>query len=60
LDLSIENRDFIDKFKVVRDIIDKVIISNKRGAEVWAHLPLPVTITEKLGYEPERRDCRFA
>ena len=55
----VKSIDFTDKFKVVRDIIDKIIISNRRGAEVWAHLPLPVTITEKLGYEPERRDCRF-
>lgn len=48
--------DFSDKFKVIRDIIDKVIVSERSGAEVWIHLPLPATITEKLGYEPERRD----
>ena len=53
----IENLDFTEKFKVVRDIIDKVIVSERSGAEVWAHLPLPAIITEKLGYEPERRDC---
>ncbi|HII95876.1 MAG TPA: hypothetical protein HA367_09145 [Candidatus Methanofastidiosum sp.] len=54
----VKNMDFSDKFKVVRDIIDKVIVSERSGAEVWAHLPLPVTITEKLGYEPQRRDSR--
>lgn len=48
--------DFSDKFKVIRDIIDKVIVSERSGAEIWAHLPLPVTITEKLGYGLERRD----
>ena len=53
----IKNIDFADKFKVIRDIIDKVIVSERSGAEVWAHLPLPVTITEKLGYEPISSDC---
>jgi len=56
----VNNIDFADKFRVIRDIIDKVIVSERSGAEVWAHLPLPITITEKLGYEPERRDCWFA
>jgi len=55
----IEKIDFSDKFKVIRDIIDKVIVSERSGAEIWAHLPLPATITEKLGYEPERRNCRI-
>jgi hypothetical protein len=48
--------DFTDKFKVIRDIIDKVVVSERSGAEVWAHLPLPTIITEKLGYESERRN----
>jgi site-specific DNA recombinase len=56
----IEKIDFSDKFKVIRDIIDKVTVTERSGAEICAHLPLPVTITEKLGYEPERRDSRFA
>ncbi len=56
----ITNLDFTDKFKVVRDIISKVIVSERSGAEIWIHLPLPATITEKLGYEPERRNCWFA
>jgi len=51
----VKNIDFADKFKVVRDIIDKVIVSERSGAEVWAHLPLPAIITEKLGYGLERR-----
>ena len=53
-----EGIDFGDKFRVIRDIIDKIIISEGSGVEVWAHLPLPVTITEKLGYEPQYRNCR--
>lgn len=52
----VSNLDFSDKFKVVRDIIDRVVVSERSGAEVWAHLPLPATITEKLGYEPDRRN----
>ena len=48
----VKNLDFTDKFKIVRDIIDKVIVSEGSGVEVWAHLPLPALITEKLGYEP--------
>ena len=55
----IKKIDFSDKFKVVRDIIDKVIVSERSGAEVWAHLPLPAIITEKLGYEPSSRDSGF-
>lgn len=53
----VKNLDFSDKFKVIRDIIDKVIVSERSGAEVWAHLPLPAIIAEKLGYEPQRRNC---
>jgi site-specific DNA recombinase len=48
----VKNLDFTDKFKIVRDIIDKVIVSEGSGVEVWAHLPLPALITEKLGHEP--------
>ena len=54
----ISNLDFSDKFRVIRDIIDKVIVTERSGAEVLCHLPLTATITEKLGYEPERRNCR--
>lgn len=50
--------DFSDKFKVVRDIIDKVTIKERSGVEVLCHLPLIATSAEKLGYEPERRDRR--
>ena len=55
----VKNIDLADKFKVVRDIIDKVIVSERSGAEVWAHLPLPIQITEKLGYGLERRHRRL-
>ena len=52
----IKSLDFSDKYKIIRDVIDKVVVSERSGAEVWAHLPLPAIITEKLGYEPQRRD----
>ncbi len=54
----IKDIDFSDKFKVIRDIIDKVTIIERSGVEICAHLPLPVTITEKLGYEPQSRFSR--
>ena len=54
----IKKIDFSDKFRVIRDIIDKVLVTERSGAEIWGHLPLPVTITEKLGYGPERWDSR--
>ena len=54
----IEDFDFANKFRVVQDIIHKVIVSERSGAEVWAKLPLPATITEKLGYESQRRTSR--
>lgn len=54
----IKNIDFSDKFKVIRDIIDKVTIIERSGAEICAHLPLPVTLAEKLGYESQRRYSR--
>lgn len=56
----IKKIDFSDKFRVIRDIIDKVIVTERSGAEVWAQLPLPVTIAEKLGYEPQRGNSRIA
>jgi hypothetical protein len=52
----IENLDLSNKFKVVSDIIRKVIIGERSGIEVWINLPLPVVATEKLGYEPISRD----
>ena len=54
----VKSLDFSDKFKVIRDIIDKIVVSERSGAEVWAHLPLPASITEKLGYEFEGRYSR--
>ncbi|GEM_PF-2970475 len=42
--------DLSNKIAVIKDIIDKVIIQERSGVEVWAHLPLPNI--QKLGYEP--------
>jgi len=44
------------KREIVYDIIEKVIVKERRKVEVWAHIPLPATL--KLGYESERRDSR--
>lgn len=54
----VKNIDFTNKFRVIRDIIDKVIVTERSGAEVWAHLPLPALVTDKLGYGTKRRNCR--
>lgn len=54
----IENLDFSDKIKVVRDIIGKVIVTERSGIEVWAHLPINITTAEKLGYGTERWNRR--
>ena len=54
---------FSNKKQVVRDIIEKVIIKERREVEVLCHIPLPqlsLTSTEKLGHEPISRNCRFA
>lgn len=39
----IKNIDFSDKFRVIRDIIDKVTVTERSGAEICAHLPLIFT-----------------
>jgi site-specific DNA recombinase len=49
----LENLDLSNKNKVVRDIIDKIIIKERSSVEVWGHLTL---FNQKLGYEPESRD----
>lgn len=49
--------DLSNKNKVVRDIIDKIIIKERSSVEVWGHLTL---FNQKLGYEPESRNCWFA
>lgn len=51
----IQNIDFTNKFKLIRDIIDKVVIKERSGVEIWAHLPITNTNTEKLGYGTEHR-----
>jgi len=44
----IKTLDFSDKFKTVRDFVDKIVLKKRSGVEVWAHIELP-QITEKLG-----------
>lgn len=44
--------DLSEKKQVVQDIIDKVVILERRKVGVWAHIPLKTAhITEKVGYE---------
>ncbi len=53
----LKNMDLSNKIKVVRDIIDKIIIKERSSVEVWGHLPL---FNQKLGYGTESRDCWVA
>ena len=53
----IKKLDFTNKFNIVHEIIDKVIVPDKTSAEVFAHIPLPAMITEKLGYETQGNHC---
>ena len=50
--------DLTNKIQIVKDIIDKVIIGERSGVEVWAHITLPNI--QKLGHEPISRDSWFA
>jgi hypothetical protein len=50
----VQTLDFNDKHKVIRDVVDKVIIKERSGVEVWAHIPLPSI--QKLGNEHIGRD----
>lgn len=46
---------FSNKKQIVRDIIEKVIIKERRTVEVWCHILLPQLITAStvnVGYEP--------
>jgi site-specific DNA recombinase len=52
----IKSLDFDNKFQVIRDIIDKVIIKGRREVEVWCHIPITQAALN-MGYGPERRDC---
>lgn len=54
----IKSLDFNDKHKVIKDVVDKVIIKERSGVEVWAHIPLSILPTQKLGYEHIGRNCR--
>ena len=52
---------FSNKKQVVRDIIEKVIIKERREVEVLCHIPLPqlsLTSAHKLGHEPISRYSR--
>jgi len=56
----IKNLDFYDKKNFIRDIIEKVIIKERREVEVLCHIPLPQLITAftiNVGYEPIGWDC---
>lgn len=49
----IDELDLSNKLQIVKDIIDRVIFSERSGIEVWGHIPLAI---QKLGYETERRN----
>jgi len=56
----VDSLDLSNKFQTVQDIIGKVIVKERRQVEIWAHIPLQTAfVTEKLGYEPDRRNRRF-
>lgn len=52
----IEKLDWDNKIATVRDIIDRVIVREQTGVEVFVHLPIPST--QKLDYELESRHRR--
>ena len=57
----IKSLELYDKKNFIRDIIDKIIIKERREVEVLCHIPLPqlsLTSAHKLGHEPISRNCR--
>ena len=59
----IKSLELYDKKNFIRDIIEKVIIKERREVEVLCHIPLPqlsLTSAHKLGHEPISRNCGFA
>lgn len=52
----INKLDLTNKFQIVRDIIDEIIVKGGNTVEVRGHLPLP---TVNMGYELINRNCRF-
>ncbi len=52
----IEKLDWDNKIATVRDIIERVIVREQTGVEVFVHLPMPST--QKLDYELESRHRR--
>ncbi|MEM3112570.1 MAG: hypothetical protein QXY90_05975 [Candidatus Anstonellales archaeon] len=53
---AIAKLDFENKFMVIRDIIDKIIVKGGRTVEVYGHLPL---FAVNMGYEPIGRSRCF-
>lgn len=49
----VQELDLDNKIGVVRDIIDRVVVREQTGVEVFVHLPMPTT--QKLDYELENR-----
>jgi hypothetical protein len=53
----LKSLDYENKVQVIKDIIDKVIIKERRCVEVCGHISLTnQTLTEKLGYGSESWD----
>lgn len=46
-----------DKVRIVRELIDKVVVEENNLVKVWAHIPLS---TEKVAYKNGDRDRRIA
>jgi len=58
-----KNLDLNNKKQVVRDIIDRIVVKERRRVEVWINIPLPVLSEDKplkLGYEPISWNSWFA
>lgn len=51
----LKSLDINNKFQLIRDIIDKVIVKGGQEVEVWGHIALPAL---NMGYEPIGRDSR--
>lgn len=47
--------DFAKKRELIRDIIDKIVIKERRMVEVWGHITLPA-LADKVAYEPIGRN----
>jgi len=57
----IKSLELKDKKQVIHDIIDKIIVTERRRVEVWGHIPLNTSpLALKLGYEPIGGDSGVA